>query len=85
MSPKAKRVAATDTTSADRLTRTFVALLVPHVTRRVLRKAPGARHVRTVIRRAPDFRPRQPRSMVIAGALVSAYLRAATAARHTHL
>ncbi len=85
MSPRTDRVAAADKASADQLARTFATLLLPHVTRRVLRKAPGARHVRVVVRRIPQLRPRQPRSVAIASALLSAYLRAATAARHHDL
>jgi hypothetical protein len=82
MSPRANRAAAMDKASADQLTRTLVTLLLPHVTRRMMRRTPGVRHVQTFVRRVPDFRPRQPRSVAISVALISAYLKAATAAKH---
>ena len=82
MSPKSNRAAALDKPSADQLTRALLSLLVPHVRRRMVRSTPGVRHVQTFIRRVPDFRPRQPRSVAISSALISAYLKAATAAKH---
>lgn len=82
MSPKANRAVATRTSPAGRLALELLGLVRPRVTRRIVRSTPGVRHVRVVVRRLPDLRPRQPRSVAIAGALLGAYLRAATAAKH---
>ena len=76
----APRAAVTHTT-ADLITLGVLSLLLPYLLRRLLRATPGARHVRTFVRRIPDLRPRQPRSMEIANVFIGAYLKAATVGR----